>query len=154
MVNFAHLNVVLRKDFLILQRRRGFCLALFILPILLVMFAVIPIKLTDKGDLDNNSLFMDYIRVSGNAIVDEKSFDTTGLPPPEKMASTLKNCVAFTNNIQKPYTLIGVIAEDSNVYADAETYFKSYFLEQSGLNLLAEKLKRAPLMIEMFKSVK
>lgn len=84
MVNFSHLAVVLRKDFLILKRRKGFCLALFILPILLVMFAVIPIKLTNTGYLNNDTILYDNIKISGNMLVDEMAYkDRKGLPPPE-----------------------------------------------------------------------
>lgn len=70
MVNKVHLRVVLRKDYLILKRRRGFCVALFLIPPILMMLAVIPVILQSEGTY-TDSMFWNNFKITGNNLLAE-----------------------------------------------------------------------------------
>jgi hypothetical protein len=100
MVNIAHLKVVLRKDYLILKRRRGFCFALFFIPPLLAMLAILPTIMQNRDPPTyDGSMFWNNYKVSGNAIGSDKnaSADNFGLPKFENRTVLLSRCVYAKN---------------------------------------------------------
>jgi len=158
MVNIAHLKVVLRKDYLILKRRRGFCFALLFIPPLLAFLAIMPTILQNKSPPTfSGSMFWDNFKETGNFILTERDETTgkfEGLPPFVNRTSLLTKCVFAKNEKQNFFDKVAIIAPNTNVNARAKIFFSGYFLKFTGLNELGIKTRPANsnFTVDMFNS--
>jgi len=99
MVNISHLKVVLRKDYLILKRRKGFCVALFLIPPILAMLSIMPTLLQNNNPPTyDGSMFWDNYKDSSNIVNKTPSADYFGLPLFNNRTMLLSKCVYMKND--------------------------------------------------------
>ena len=152
-INFTHLGVLLKKDFLTLWRSYGFLIAFIVLPIGL-MGAFIGIQgLVDNG-ITSGSLIYDHFywtstKPLGNPLQPEtlinfygyEGFDSTTFTPKKQWSNILKGCI-YQNSAKYNYTKLAVVAEDPAVAADMQTFFTDYFLANTGVSTVLPLLGR------------
>lgn len=164
-VNCAHLKVLLKKDRLILARRRACCISLIVLPALFFFLSILQYLLTDHG-LTDGRLFDSLFRYSTNQLT--PPINGTRLPMPYLVNATgpdgpttfsprqaanaglAQTCVYDTNDDKDHYEKIAVIAPDENVRVHAQKFFEDYVLHQSGLAAASDSLGLPQLQIDAF----
>lgn len=170
------------KDRLVLGRRKACCVMLFGLPPLFMFLAVLQYILTPHGLREGPQFWDNFYYTTNKADeVDLTKYGGVGRFPSTYLAgskdlpgnasslnvdvavasqlrgvdlrfASLFKCITEKNDNGDHYTKIAIIAPQPEVRSEAQKFFESYFLEQTGLNLLAQVEGRAKLQIATYDS--